>query len=53
MEVVFRARRARKSLGGGTSQIGFMAAAAIYALDNNIDRLKIDHVHTQMIAQGI
>jgi threonine aldolase len=35
--------RVRKLLGGGTRQIGFMAAAATYALDNNIERLAQDH----------
>ena len=35
--------RVRKILGGGMRQIGFMAAAALYALDNNVERLQEDH----------
>lgn len=35
--------RIRKVLGGGMRQVGFVAAAAIYALENNIERLSEDH----------
>lgn len=52
-EEMIRARRIRKVLGGGMRQVGFIAAAANYALDNNIDRLKIDHEHARLIAEGI
>ncbi|MDP5060634.1 MAG: aminotransferase class I/II-fold pyridoxal phosphate-dependent enzyme [Maribacter sp.] len=38
-----KALRIRKIFGGGMRQSGFLAAAAIYALDNNIDRLAEDH----------
>ena len=41
-----------KALGGGSRQIGFMAAAGIYALDNMIVRLQEDHDHIQMIADS-
>jgi threonine aldolase len=44
------ARRIRKVLGGGMRQAGFLAAAAIYALDHHVDRLKIDHAHAQIMA---
>lgn len=37
------ALRIRKILGGGMRQAGFLAAAGLYALDNNIDRLTEDH----------
>ncbi len=37
------AMRVRKVLGGGMRQIGYMAAAGLYALDNNINRLEEDH----------
>lgn len=37
------AMRVRKVLGGGMRQVGYMAAAAFYALHNHVDRLKIDH----------
>ncbi len=40
---VREARRVRKTFGGGMRQIGFLAAAGIYALDNNVKRLKDDH----------
>jgi threonine aldolase len=38
-----RARRRRKSLGGGMRQAGFLAAAGIYALEHNRERLSEDH----------
>lgn len=38
-----QARRVRKVMGGGMRQTGFLAAAGIYALDNNIIRLKEDN----------
>ena len=37
------ARRVRKVFGGGMRQAGYLAAAAIYALDNNIERIADDH----------
>lgn len=42
-----KARRARKVFGGGMRQAGFLAAAGIYALDNNVTRLKEDHVRAK------
>lgn len=42
-ELMDKAIRARKVLGGGMRQIGFMAAAGLYAIDNHIDRLADDH----------
>lgn len=38
-----RARRVRKAFGGAMRQVGYLAAAGIYALNNNIDRLKEDN----------
>jgi threonine aldolase len=38
-----RARRVRKAFGGAMRQVGYLAAAGIYALSNNINRLKIDN----------
>jgi threonine aldolase len=52
-DMIKRARRLRKVFGGGMRQAGFLAAAGIYALENNIDRLSIDHAHAADIAQGI
>ncbi len=45
-----RARRFRKVLGGGMRQAGYLAAAGLYALRNNIDRLKIDNDRAKEIA---
>ena len=50
-EIMKKAMRTRKVLGGGMRQIGFMAAAGIYALENNIDRLAEDHKKATEIAQ--
>lgn len=44
-----KARRLRKVFGGGMRQAGILAAACIYALDNNINRLAIDHEHAKQI----
>lgn len=44
-----KARRVRKVFGGGMRQAGFLAAAGIYALDNNINRLKEDHKRAKEI----
>lgn len=46
-----KARRIRKIFGGGMRQAGFMAAAGIYALENNVARLSQDHAHAQQIAK--
>ncbi|OZV68672.1 threonine aldolase family protein [Winogradskyella aurantia] len=43
--------RVRKILGGGMRQVGFAAAAALYALDNNVDRLLEDHKKAQDIGR--
>lgn len=44
-----KARRVRKVFGGGMRQAGFLAAAGIYALDNNVERLKEDHRRAKQI----
>lgn len=43
------ALRIRKLLGGGMRQVGFLAAAGIYALDNHVDRLAEDHLKAKEI----
>ena len=48
-EFIKKARRARKAFGGGMRQAGFLAAAGIYALDNNINRLREDHHRAKQI----
>jgi threonine aldolase len=45
-----KALRIRKLLGGAMRQVGYLAAAGIYALDNNIDRLEEDHIKAKEIA---
>jgi threonine aldolase len=52
-EFVVRARRIRKLFGGGMRQVGVIAAAALFALEHNIDRLAEDHRNAQTIAQAI
>ena len=47
------ARRARKLLGGALRQAGMMAAAAIYALENHIDRLQEDHDNARAFAEEV
>lgn len=48
-----KARRFRKILGGGMRQAGILAAAALYALDNNIDRMKEDHDNAQAFVKAL
>ena len=52
-DFIKKARRVRKVFGGGMRQAGFLAAAGIYALQNNIERLSEDHVHARQIADTI
>jgi threonine aldolase len=47
------ARRHRKMLGGGMRQAGILAAAGLYALDHNIDRLAEDHRRARRLAEGL
>ena len=46
-------RRHRKLFGGGMRQSGIIAAGALYALENNIDRLAEDHASAQTIAKAV
>lgn len=48
-----KARRVRKVFGGGMRQAGFLAAAGIYALDNNIQKLKEDHRRAKHLANEL
>ncbi|KAK8740245.1 hypothetical protein OTU49_003124 [Cherax quadricarinatus] len=52
-EFMYRAIRLRKVLGGGMRQAGMLAAAALYALENMVDRLADDHKHAKLLAQAI
>ncbi len=44
-----QARRVRKVFGGGMRQAGIIAAGGLYALKNNVERLKIDHDHARKL----
>ncbi len=48
-----RAHRWRKMLGGGMRQSGYVAAACIYALENNVERLHDDHENATLLAAGL
>ncbi len=52
-EFIDRARRWRKMLGAGMRQVGVVAAAGIYALDNMIERLAEDHENAHKLACGL
>ncbi len=52
-ELVARAHRWRKMLGGGMRQAGVLAAAAHHALHNHIDRLADDHALAAHLAEGL
>ena len=52
-EFIHKARRVRKVIGGGMRQVGMLAAAGIYALENNIERLAIDHHHADLLAEAL
>jgi threonine aldolase len=50
---IARAHRLRKMLGGGMRQAGILAAAGLYALEHNVDRLARDHENARVLAQGL
>ena len=52
-QLVARARRWRKVVGGGMRQAGIVAAAGIYALQHNVDSLAEDHEKAQLLADGL
>ncbi|MBC8402359.1 MAG: aminotransferase class I/II-fold pyridoxal phosphate-dependent enzyme, partial [Candidatus Marinimicrobia bacterium] len=52
-EFIKQARRIRKVWGGGMRQAGYLAAAGIYALDQNIVRLKDDHRRARILGETI
>lgn len=52
-EIMKNAMRVRKVLGGGMRQVGFMAAAGLYGLQHQFDRLKEDHQKAQEIGKGL
>jgi threonine aldolase len=52
-DLIRQARRHRKALGGGWRQAGIIAAGALYALENHIDRLADDHANARILAESI
>jgi threonine aldolase len=52
-DFIGRAKRARKILGGVMRQAGILAAAGLYALEHNIERLAEDHANAERLAKGI
>jgi threonine aldolase len=52
-ELIARAHRIRKMLGGGMRQAGVLAAAALHALEHHVQRLAVDHAHARQLAEGL
>jgi threonine aldolase len=52
-QIMNKALRIRKILGGGMRQGGFLAAAGLYALDNNIERLAEDHKKARELGEAL
>jgi len=51
--LIARAHRWRKMLGGGLRQSGVLAAACLYALEHNVERLAQDHENARLLAEGL
>ena len=52
-DFIARAKRARKILGGAMRQAGVVAAAGLYALEHNVERLAQDHANAARLAEGL
>jgi len=52
-EFIERSRVIRKMIGGGMRQAGVLAAAGIYALENNVERLETDHLNCRKLAETL
>jgi len=52
-DVIKRARRVRKMLGGTMRQVGILGAAGIYALEHNVERLAEDHANAERLGKGL
>lgn len=52
-DLIARARRYRKVIGGGMRQAGYLAAAGLYALDNHVDRLSEDNARARRFAAAL
>src|SRR5207248_4355563 len=51
-QMIRHARALRKLLGGAMRQAGIIAAAALYAIENHVDRLAEDHTNAQILARA-
>lgn len=51
--LIGKARRLRKMVGGGMRQAGILAAAGLYALDHQVERLAADHAHARRLGDGL
>ncbi len=52
-ELIHKAKRVRKVMGGGWRQAGFLAAAGIYALEHNVKRLTEDHRRAKVLGEAV
>lgn len=52
-ELIGKARRLRKMVGGGMRQAGILAAAGLYALQHQVERLAEDHANAALLAEGL
>jgi threonine aldolase len=52
-DLIVAATRHRRMLGGAMRQVGVFAAAAIYALDQNLDQLAVDHANAALLARRL
>ena len=52
-DFIHQARRVRKVFGGGMRQAGIIAAGGLFALQNNVERLTIDHEHAKQLEKAL
>ena len=52
-DFIARAHHFRKMLGGGMRQAGYLAAAGLYALEHNVERLAEDHANARLLADAV
>ena len=52
-DFIARARRFRKMFGGAMRQAGYLAAAGLYALEHNVERLAEDHANARLLADAV
>jgi threonine aldolase len=52
-DVIARARRLRKMLGGTMRQVGILGAAGLYAIEHNVERLAEDHANAERLGKGL